>query len=284
MLDIVLWDVDHGSAALITTPTGKRIAIDLGQGSFSSGATFSPLRHLYHSYGVRYLDLLILTHPHRDHLDDIGHLNLVPPRLVWANRSIRADYITKGNREEDGDIIRQYLELLAYAGELVPAAQLPSNYSVWGCGIEIFTPVYTGSNLNNYSLVTVVSYAGSKIIIPGDNESPSWKSLLDQPAFVRAITGANLFVASHHGRESGYYADLFQYFKPNLVFISDTSNVSTSATSSYYNHAQGWQLGRRSTGQRETDLRYCVTTRTVGYIRINCYQQDGGNFLSVSIA
>lgn len=30
MLEVMIWDVDHGSAAYIKTPTGKHIAIDLG--------------------------------------------------------------------------------------------------------------------------------------------------------------------------------------------------------------------------------------------------------------
>lgn len=60
------------------------------------------------------------------------------------------------------------------------------------------------SNLNNHSLVAVVSYAGSKIIIPGDNEAASWNELLEYPAFVQAIRGTDILLAAHHGREAGY--------------------------------------------------------------------------------
>jgi competence protein ComEC len=67
------------------------------------------------------------------------------------------------------------------------------------------------------SLVVVVSYADLKMVIAGDNESPSWKELLNDPTFVTAIKGANVLLASHHGRDAGYSADLFEATgKPKL--------------------------------------------------------------------
>ncbi len=45
---LVFWDVQHGNACYVETPTGKRLVIDLGTGSYvkPSDATFSPLYHL----------------------------------------------------------------------------------------------------------------------------------------------------------------------------------------------------------------------------------------------
>ena len=41
----VFWDVQHGNACYIETPTGKRFVIDCGIGSYikPADATFSPL-------------------------------------------------------------------------------------------------------------------------------------------------------------------------------------------------------------------------------------------------
>ena len=72
-LRFVFWDVQHGSAAYIRTPNDTHVVLDLGIGSVKgSDAAFSPLRHLKRS-GVERLDYVIITHPHRDHLDDIGN-------------------------------------------------------------------------------------------------------------------------------------------------------------------------------------------------------------------
>ena len=70
-LQIVVWDVQHGNATYIKTPGGKHIVQDLGIGSYGEGRSeFSPLLHLKNG-GVNRLDGVIITHPHRDHLDDI---------------------------------------------------------------------------------------------------------------------------------------------------------------------------------------------------------------------
>ncbi|MBX9680700.1 MAG: hypothetical protein K2X38_18245, partial [Gemmataceae bacterium] len=240
MLEVMIWDVDHGSAAYINTPTGKHIAIDLGVGDMSSGQEFSPLRHLRWNRHVQQIDWLIVTHPHRDHIDDIGNVGLVSPRMLSANRGIAWEHIEGGNQEGDEDVINQYAALLNNYNQTTPSSASPFTGNDWGCTIQQFTPTYSGPNLNNYSLVTIFSYAGSKIVIPGDNEAASWKSLLSNPYFVQAIKGTDIFVASHHGRESGFYGELFDHFKPKLVIVSDTNHGSTSVTGNYTYHAEGW--------------------------------------------
>ena len=82
-LKIVLWDVQHGSAAFVETPNGTTFAIDLGTGSYDgSDGEFSPLLRLKCKYGIERLDGLVITHPHRDHLDDIFNLDELPPRVL----------------------------------------------------------------------------------------------------------------------------------------------------------------------------------------------------------
>jgi len=68
----VFWDVDHGSAAYFKIKD-KNIIIDLGAGSYVD-SNFSPLKHLRSKYNVDIIHALIVTHPHRDHLDDISNL------------------------------------------------------------------------------------------------------------------------------------------------------------------------------------------------------------------
>lgn len=223
MLELVFWDVQHGSASYVKTPNGTKFAIDLGTGAYkASDATFSPLQHLYR-YGIRQLDGVLITHPHRDHLDDIGNFNLLSPRVLYRPRHLSPNDIRSGNRAEDGEIMNQYICIDAnYRKALVdslgksidPFDSRNNGGVVW----QIFkTPGCNTSNLNNHSLVSVISYAASKIIIPGDNEAASWKILLEDPAFTTAIVGTDILVAPHHGRESGFYDDLFNYIAPKLV-------------------------------------------------------------------
>ncbi|GAJ01936.1 unnamed protein product, partial [marine sediment metagenome] len=112
MLKFVFWDVQHGSAIYIKTPNGKNIVIDLGMGSYSdSDFEFSPLLHLKNNYNIDQLHGIIITHPHRDHLDDIFHFHELSPQVLLIPRHLSESDIKDGNREQDAEVINKYLEI-----------------------------------------------------------------------------------------------------------------------------------------------------------------------------
>ena len=147
--------------------------------------------------------------------------------------------------------------------------------------MKIFIPKNCSKdNLNNHSIVTIISYAGSKILIPGDNEPPSWEELLENKEFIEAIKWTDILVAPHHGRESGYYKELFNYIQPNLIIISDSPGTDTSANSRYSNHANGWKVFNKD-GSSET--RKILSTRCDGMIQIKCGFGNQENFMEVKL-
>lgn len=280
MLEIKVWDVQHGSATHIKTPNNRHIAVDLGDDD-----NFSPLLALY-GQGVRELDAVVITHPHRDHLDDIFNLQSVPARILHAPRHLSETEILKGNRADDIPAVQQYLKLRqAYTFPVAGSDTLtvPNNFG--GVDFKVFEPSLSDdSNINNHSLVVVISYAGLKIVIPGDNEAPSWNNLLNDLAFRAAVSGADVLLASHHGREAGYCSELFDATgKPRLVVISDGRFGDTSATDLYSKQAMGWTV-YDSSGRSK--IRKCVTTRADGHTTIkigwNANDPSQGNFLNVT--
>ena len=262
----VFWDVDHGSAAYFKIKD-KNIIIDLGAGSYVD-SNFSPLKHLRSKYNVDIIHALIVTHPHRDHLDDISNL-----RTFHVQSFIRPAHLTdrdiiNGNRKEDIYVLNKYLDYnKRYINKFSDGAKY-LEVSIDNALIQIFSPnSCSTSNLNNHSLVTVISYLGKKILIPGDNENGSWMELLKNPYFIRSITGTNIFVAPHHGRESGICEALFDFISPNLTILSDDSYVATTASSFYSSISKGWPVRYRNTGGGY-EKRYCVTTRSDGAIKL----------------
>jgi beta-lactamase superfamily II metal-dependent hydrolase len=280
MLEITVWDVNHGSAVYIKTPNNRHIVVDLGDGD-----KFSPLQTLY-SQGVQQLDAVVITHPHRDHLDDIFNLSLLSPKSLWWPKSLTPQEIFRGNRTEDSVVVKRYLQLLQeFTAPLTPDNVLPAPANFGGARFDVFAPYWCSSeNLNDRSLVVVASYAGLKMVIPGDNESPSWKELLRDTKFVAAVSGAHILFASHHGREAGYCSELFDAMgQPKLVVVSDGAFGDTSATSRYSNHANGWEVFDAA---GSSDIRYCLTTRCDGHITIKlgwiANRPENGNFLNVT--
>lgn len=281
MLEITIWDVQHGSAAYIRTPNNRHIVVDLGD----NGDDFSPLRTLY-GRGVRQLDAVVITHPHRDHMDDLATFPLLAPQSLWTPRHLSEADIRKGNRAADLQVVTRYLAVRQdYSFPLVPTKNLTVPAHFGGAIFQVFTPRFCDTNnLNNHSLVVVVSYAGLRMVIPGDNEAPSWKELLNDPAFVTAVRGADVLLASHHGRDAGYCPELFEAMgKPRLVVISDGRFGDTSASDRYSKQVSGWTVYDPS-GQ--SDKRNCVTTRRDGHITVkfgwNTNDPGQGNFLNVT--
>jgi beta-lactamase superfamily II metal-dependent hydrolase len=267
-LKIIVWNVQHGSAAYIQTPNSKHIAIDLGASEATNGG-FSPLAHLQRE-GIKKLDHVTITHPHMDHFDDILRFDELHPGSLLIPKHLTENNIRNGNPKpspEADEKIRKYLEISGrYTNPVTPenSIKLPENNG--GVSIQTFIPNQASTgNLNNHSVVSVVEYSGVKILIPGDNEPPSWEELLSQSRFTTAIEGTHVLVAPHHGRESGFHGPLFDHFHPLITLISDGRTVDTSATDRYSAITQGLQVSRRNGTIRN---RKCVTTRNDGHIEV----------------
>ena len=282
VLTLRVWNVQHGSAAHIRTPNGQHIVVDCG-----SSETESPLRALQREINYAQLDMAIITHPHLDHISDIEDLNNLNPRIL-----VRPDHLTREdilpNDTQLGSsarlVVENYIQLESrYRFPLEdPSGDPREPLSNGGVEITNFCPSQCSrTNLNNHSVVSLIEYAGCKILLPGDNESPSWEELLLRLDFRIGIRDVDVLVAPHHGRDSGFYRELFSYFTPRLTIISDGRSVDTSATARYSAVTQGWTVHKRAGGSEE---RKCVTTRSDGTIDVAIsLQPDGSPSLSVEV-
>jgi beta-lactamase superfamily II metal-dependent hydrolase len=284
MLKAVFWDVQHGSAAYIRTPAGKNIAVDLGTGSFkNSDKIFSPLLYLKRKYNLTRLDDIIITHPHQDHLTDIINFYELSPYCINIPKHLTHDDILTGNPKGSDTILEAYFKIDDRYNSPIPDSLNPlKEYNNGGVDIQVFSPKECAtSNLNNHSSVTIISYSGSKLLIPGDNEEPSWNKLLDDEDFIKAIKGIDVFVASHHGRKSGFSANLFELMgQPYLTIISDGPEGETSATDLYSAKTKGFTVHKRSGG---TEERKCLSTRTDGVIVVKFGKENDKRIINVTI-
>jgi competence protein ComEC len=263
------------------------MVVDLGTGSYGDNKPFSPLLHLKNSYGVQQLDYVIITHPHRDHIDDIFAFDKVDPRTFRRPKHLTDAQVLDGNKKEDSAKVNEYLKINArYSEKVVPGSDLDgSAQDQWG-GVKMsFFTSYScnTSNLNNHSILTIFEYASSKIIVPGDNEAESWKALIADSTFVSAAKNPDVLLAAHHGRSAGYCPELFDAIgKPFITIISDGPYCDTSATSSYGNQSKGWRVYYPDDTYEE---RKCVTTRCDGVVRVRTYfaSSDGKPRLNVRV-
>ena len=281
---IVFWDVQHGHSTYIKTPNGRHIVVDLGTGDFSgNNEEFSPLKHLKKFYGVTQLDYVIITHPHLDHIDDILNFDSLDPIACKRPRHITNAEVMKGVSEKDKPKFKKYCEINDRYTSPLTAKNSISNSDNWGgLSIQYFTPSECNhNNFNNHSIVTVFEYEGTKVVVPGDNERCSFEELLEEQTFKKAIKNADILLAPHHGRDSGYNTDFMDLVNPRLTIVSDGRFCDTSANARYTAKSRGWTVYRKD-GTSKT--RYCLTTNSDGEVTVKFgIRSDGKRFLSVKI-
>ena len=276
-LRIIIHDVGHGQSVHAFTPAGEVIVIDLG-----CSGDFSPLTWLKDQTNT--IDSLVITHPHGDHIDEFLLLNQLglKPRQFWRPKWLPKEEVYKQNQSTYTTKLDSYYKMSDSYNSTIDSNRLVGNPDVsGGVTIKQFASSSCGvSNINNHSGVVVFEYLGITVVIPGDNEPPSWRALLEKSEFKKYMDNAHVFMASHHGRASGYCTDIFEY-KPYLCVVSDGRVQDTDARERYTYHASGLSVKNRANGTKND--RYCLTTRANGYIDIEIGKNIYGEpYLEVS--
>jgi competence protein ComEC len=216
-LTVYFFDVGQGDAALIVSPTGKTVLIDGGPPEADEHLV-SRLRQLVHAP----LDLVILTHPHLDHLGSLKDAI----QAVGARR-----YMDSGFDHPSA----AYKALLEFVGKEVgqvmtpePNPQAPDSFLTIGLGegvsLTVYWPRYprepflknTRSDANSNSLVTRLTYGKTAFFFLGDSEADTEEALLRKSV---DYTSTVLKVAHHGGKYSSTEAFLAAV-KPKAAIIS----------------------------------------------------------------
>ncbi|KRB55492.1 ComEC/Rec2 family competence protein [Flavobacterium sp. Root186] len=280
-LKVRVWDVKHGNAIFVRTPNNKNLVYDLGRGDYSENSEDrSPLETLYDHYKIRDIHYLVITHPHRDHIDDI--LNLDKFNLVSLHRPVSLDKkaILQGISERDRPKFNKFFELdESFTEDATDSTTIsnPDNYG--GVKINVFQTEELNDNLNNISIFSVLQYEGLKIIIPGDNEYESLELLMERSDFRDAVKNADILIAPHHGRESAYHTEFLKLVNPRVTIISDGSLCDTSANAKYSSMSRGWRVHQK--GQKVK--RNLLTTNSDGEIYIDFGRNQEGKYLQIEI-
>lgn len=275
-IDCYIWDVKKGSAAYIKA-ADRDVAIDMG-----SNNSFDPLEHINRRHGVSQLDYLIASHLHYDHISDISNLEEfnAKPRILSRNSAatdLLRQRLNEADPDEDEPLIEAgnyYLELLKRY--VVTPSEDPSspewadratftNYCLPTDSLE--GDLY--DQLNNSSIVTAVEREGFKLVTAGDMMESGLEDLMKNPDAVKLVENANVLIAPHHGRKSGFYGEFVAAVDPDVVVFSDKGGqaVDHGAQSQYDYYTTGVDVFNETSGEWERD-KSILTTREDGRIRI----------------
>lgn len=233
-LYFTLWDVGHGLSIWLKTPRGHNHWIDLGK-----SADFSPSEHVSELYNVKRIDHLIISHLHKDHLEDLPNfLKRFPaPRIVKYNPF---PLFQKTLLQENVELWKAFRRLISKTkSNDIPWESNPRN-SQYNGGVNYRFAYNRYSKYisdNNTSIVTMIRYKDLLVVCTGDIEDDGWQRLWQKPGrmflkygkmFEKFIKEAKvrILIAPHHGSKETYSPHLMEKINPHITIISDAWGAS----------------------------------------------------------
>jgi len=265
-LELIVFNVGHGlSVALAERPSQYVTLIDLG-----ADTGFTPLKHLALKLKLK-PDVIYITHPHADHIDDIETaLDETFRPLGVFYQDYDWDDVKKRERKELAYKIDKFLQLT----RLVPRTQYAGggSLSLWH-----FTPQNArkafaeASYVNNSSLFIIYTWRDFKIAIAGDLESGAMDAMLNSPGFVTNASKTDILVPSHHGHKNGFPASWVEKIgKPHISIISvQEADQSVDSRYASADFARGVNIGGT--------VRNRLTTRSDGNVCVTMWYATNGS-------
>lgn len=271
-LQITIWDVEHGTAIYAVTPNGRKIILDCG-----SSSDFSPALEINPTNEKKILDHLVISHPHQDHITDIQNIDeKFQIKTLQRNEKITEEVMKEDNPSvfdpPNASLIDKYYELGKRFSAPVKWDNDPENPE-WGknCTFHTFANCDSSLGPNNLSTVTFIEFGEDCVLCGGDVEEKGWLELLKSNKFVTHLEKTTIFIASHHGNDSGYCKDLFDHFTPKIIiFSAGSGHIDDNSRTRYANQTQeGGMSIRNQSGDEEN--RSVLTTRHDGHIHVVVY-------------
>jgi len=210
-------NVGEGDCILIEAPNKINILIDGGgtpQSDFDVGSKIV-IPYLRRK-GINEIDLLILTHPHLDHLE--GLLSIL--------RQLKVDAVLDSGFICD---VSEYGEFISTIKEKnIPYYQTKSgdNY-IFSKNMEmlILNPPHTSnldndSDFNNHSIVVKLYYKNSNFLFTGDIEREAEKRLL----VWQNILNSDVLKLGHHGSKTSTTLEFLDKVNPIIAVITVGKN------------------------------------------------------------
>jgi competence protein ComEC len=210
-LHLRVLDVGQGDALLLSTPAGHTILVDGGP----DGARTLSYLGRYLPFWQRRIDLLVLTHPHEDHLGGLVEL----PARYEVGQVLESPYTLSNTLETAWTS--------ALRTQRVPTVAAVRGMTVEvepGLALHILAPdrdLLTGthSDINNSSVVLRLVYQQVSMLLAGDIETESGERLLSETNAGAPLDAAVLKVP-HHGSATGLSDPLLAAIHPQVALIS----------------------------------------------------------------
>lgn len=210
-------NVGEGDCILIEAPNKINILIDGGgtpQSDFDVGNKI--VVPYLRRKGINEIDLLILTHPHLDHLEG----------LLPILKEFKVDMVLDSGLLCDSSEYKEFISLILEKGISYHKAKAGDNF-IFSNNLEIFllNPLYDSdfydeSDFNNASIVVKLFYKNADFLFTGDIEVTAEKKLL----VWQNILQSDILKVGHHGSITSTNLEYLDKVDPRIAIITVGKN------------------------------------------------------------
>lgn len=234
--------VGHGTCAVIELPSGQTVLYDAGSLGSPEMAHRIVSSYLW-SRGIGRIDAIVLSHADIDHYNAVpGLLERFPVGVVYVS-PMMFDPLATGGKLTAPNYLR---DVLATSG--VPLRQIWMNDRLRtldpGVTIEVLHPPREGvmGRDNANSILLTIDFAGRRILLPGDLESPGLERVMADPPL-----DCDVLLAPHHGSLASDPPGFAAWCSPESVVFSGPGPERTlPAMAAYQSAGAGvWHTAER---------------------------------------
>ena len=212
-LSVTFFDIGQGDSVLIVSPAGKRVLIDGGPPEAGERLVARLAAHR-----VELIDLVILTHPHADHLGGLKRVAAAVPIRMFLDAAYPST----------SPAYTGLLNVLAQRGVTVKQAAAGRQIDLGGGALlTLLGPpapwlTSTRSDINANSVVARLTWQGRTALFTGDSEPETESWLLTQygGAAGAGRLRAELLKVAHHGGKYSSTVPFLQAVAPQIAVIS----------------------------------------------------------------
>lgn len=207
----------QADAHLLTFADGKNILIDVG----ADGRQLLPRLK---ARGIKKIDDVIVSHPHKDHYGGLRALMASPISVGRVHFNFPVQEICDKEQPwgcDFNDVSRLFEEIQGRGIPLVSAKAGDILYEGGGSTMRVLT-AYDGINnptgradINDTSLVLLLTYGSNRVLFTGDLNLALGTWMATHEPQVKA----NLLKAPHHGTEAAAPDEFFDAVHPSAVLV-----------------------------------------------------------------
>lgn len=222
-LECTFLAVGHGTAVVVELPGGQTLLYDAGRlGSPVTGARI--VSGFLWSRGITHLDAIVISHA------DVDHYNAVPALLEQF--SVGAVYVSPVMFEERSRALAALGAAIADSGVPLRAVWSGDRLRTTGeARLEVLHPPRRGvlGSDNANSIVLAIEYAGRRLLLTGDLESPGLDDVVAELPY-----DCDVVMAPHHGSASSDPPGFADWSRPEWTIVSGGASDRLPAVQAAY--------------------------------------------------